>query len=116
MPFDLSLAECVRLNDDLQKAMKAKESPALIDIMTEIKASDTKNKLKVRVRAAAAAERGPTIFPLFPLLFSRSRLTAYMNKHTLFLRSLWPIPSSVRPSPSSPSIRLTRPSRHWLVR
>ena len=71
MPFDLSLAECVRLNDDLQKAAKAKESPALIDIMTELKASDTKNKLKVRVRAAAAAERGPTIFPpLPPSLFS----------------------------------------------
>ena len=86
MPFDLSLAECVRVNDDLEKAMKAKESPALIDIMTEIKASNTKNKLKVRVRGAAAAERGPTIFPplwhLFPLLFFRSRLTAHMNKHT----------------------------------
>ena len=63
MPFDLSLAECVRLNDDLQKAAKAKESPTLIDIMTEIKASDTKNKLKVRVRAATAAERGSHHFP-----------------------------------------------------
>ena len=81
MPFDLSLAECVRLNDDLQKAAKAKESPALIDIMTELKASDTKNKLKVRVRRAVPPRDSP--FSPLPLLFFSLPLTAYMNKHTL---------------------------------
>ena len=75
MPFDLSLAECVRVNDDLEKAMKAKESPALIDIMTEIKASNTKNKLKVRVRGACRRRErshhfSSSLAPLPPSLFS----------------------------------------------
>lgn len=72
MPFVLTLDECVNVNSKLLKAIQSKDAGTIVDIMTELKASDTKNRLKVR----CAVTSQPLHLPVMCVLCTKTPVCA----------------------------------------